>query len=117
MKPSSDNEETGYLRGSILSLLVWKVESDRAVSRFIEAVNLPVASKSNSKNENVVPSSACMLYVSFSAIEHLKPVPTYPQPANPNGENKNLLQLKKFNSDLPCSMQQPRATSAYCSLN
>ena len=30
MKPSSDNEGTGYLRGSILPLLVWKVDGGRS---------------------------------------------------------------------------------------
>lgn len=30
VKPRSDNEETGYLWGSILPLLVWKVDGDKS---------------------------------------------------------------------------------------
>lgn len=66
----------------------------RAVSQFIEIINFPMACKTNSKNENVASSPACMVCAFFIAIEHPELMPTYPQPTNPKGGSKTLLQLK-----------------------
>lgn len=54
-----------------------------AVSQFTETVNMPMAGKTNRGNENVVPFHVCRFYTSFIATKPPKPMPTYPQPANP----------------------------------